>query len=113
MPAPFLAYKSCLMLSFVCVPALNIRASHALFFALLARARAFYLSLSLRVCQVPCGGLFPAEDPEYANLSDEELVRRLWATAPVTPVPSSHPLFVSYTSGSTGKPKGVVHVHGG
>lgn len=66
-----------------------------------------------KIFQVPCGGLFPAEDAAYVDCSDAELVKLLWAISPVVPVQSSHPLFVSYTSGSTGKPKGVVHVHGG
>jgi len=66
-----------------------------------------------KIVEVPCGGTFPAEDAAYTHLSDQELAAALWEIAPVIPLPSSHPLFVSYTSGSTGKPKGVVHVHGG
>ena len=66
-----------------------------------------------KIVEVPCGGTFPAEDVAYTGLSDLELLQKLSTMAPVVPVESSHPLFVSYTSGSTGKPKGVVHVHGG
>eukprot|EP00038_Savillea_parva_P019988 m.30066 g.30066 ORF g.30066 m.30066 type:complete len:1308 (+) comp4662_c0_seq1:287-4210(+) len=66
-----------------------------------------------KIIEVPCGGMFPAEDAAYVGLSDAELLKKLWTLAPVVPVGASHPLFVSYTSGSTGKPKGVVHVHGG
>jgi acrylyl-CoA reductase (NADPH)/3-hydroxypropionyl-CoA dehydratase/3-hydroxypropionyl-CoA synthetase len=54
-----------------------------------------------------------ADEAALMALSDQEFVRAIWASAPVTPVDADYPMFFIYTSGSTGKPKGVVHVHGG
>ncbi|WP_426163699.1 AMP-binding protein [Sandarakinorhabdus sp. DWP1-3-1] len=54
-----------------------------------------------------------ADEKALLALPDTELVRAIWAAAPVLPVDAEYPMFFIYTSGSTGKPKGVVHVHGG
>ncbi len=54
-----------------------------------------------------------ADEKALLALPDAELVRAIWAAAPVLAVDAEYPMFFIYTSGSTGKPKGVVHVHGG
>ena len=54
-----------------------------------------------------------ANEAELLGLPAADLVRAVWATAPVQAVDADYPMFFIYTSGSTGKPKGVVHVHGG
>ncbi len=54
-----------------------------------------------------------ADEKALLALADTELVRAIWAAAPVQAVDADYPMFFIYTSGSTGKPKGVVHVHGG
>ena len=54
-----------------------------------------------------------ADEKALLALPDADLVRAIWAAAPVLPVDAEYPMFFIYTSGSTGKPKGVVHVHGG
>jgi acrylyl-CoA reductase (NADPH)/3-hydroxypropionyl-CoA dehydratase/3-hydroxypropionyl-CoA synthetase len=52
-------------------------------------------------------------EADLLRLSDQDLVRAVWASAPPLALDAEFPLFFIYTSGSTGKPKGVVHVHGG
>lgn len=58
-------------------------------------------------------GLQVSTEEDLLALDDRELIKVVWAVAPVQPVEAEFPNFIIYTSGSTGKPKGVVHVHGG
>ncbi len=58
-------------------------------------------------------GFDVTDEASLLALPDQDFVRAIWASCPVTPLDAEYPNFIIYTSGSTGKPKGVVHTHGG